>query len=66
MAALAPPPSTKSRIVSIRGYLAACGGRDVLRFEDMPAATEASRTLRERFPDLNVSASYDRVTIQAK
>ncbi len=54
------------KLVSMHAYLKSCGGRDVLRFDAPSQATDAARTLRERFPDLGVSASYDRVTLELK
>jgi hypothetical protein len=52
------------RVTSMVGYLAGkCQGRDVLRFDSSEKATDAARTLRARHPEINVSASYDRVTI---
>ncbi|OPZ65965.1 MAG: hypothetical protein BWY85_00132 [Firmicutes bacterium ADurb.Bin506] len=54
----------KPRITGMIHYLASrCQGRDVLRFDSSAQATDAARTLRERHPEINVAASYDRVTI---
>lgn len=51
---------------SLTGYLQRVGGRDILHFADQSKATEAARTIRERHPDVDVDARYEKVFLKLK
>lgn len=57
-------PKKSSRVVTMEGFLAQSGGKSILHFGSATEASDAAWTLRNRHPDLVVTASYDKVFVE--